>query len=68
MNPVYDTLPGWDQPTAGITRFDDLPVAARDYIAYIEEVSGAPVGLVSTGSDRDETIVREGSFVAKWLE
>ena len=66
--PVYDTLPGWDQPTAGITRFDDLPVAARNYIAYIEEVSGAPVGLVSTGSDRDETIVREGSFVAKWLE
>lgn len=66
--PVYDTLPGWDQPTAGITRFDDLPVAARNYIAYIEEVSGAPVCLVSTGSDRDETIVREGSFVAKWLE
>ena len=66
--PFYDTLPGWDQPTAGITRFGDLPVAARNYIAYIEEVSGAPVGLVSTGSDRDETIVRAGSLVAKWLE
>ena len=51
--PVYDALPGWDQPTAGITRFNDLPLAARNYIAYIEEVSGAPVGIVSTGSDRD---------------
>ena len=66
--PVYETLPGWNQPTAGVTRFDDLPVAAQDYIAYIEEVSGAPVGLVSTGSDRDETIVRGDSLVAQWLK
>ena len=66
--PVYETLPGWDQPTAGVTRFDDLPVAAQDYITYIEEVSGVPVGLVSTGSDRDETIVRGNSLVAQWLK
>ena len=66
--PVYETLPGWSHPTAGVTRFEDLPVEARNYIAYIEEVSGAPVGLVSTGSDRDETIVRKNSLVAQWLQ
>ena len=66
--PVYEILPGWGHPTAGVTRFEDLPVEARNYIAYIEEVSGAPVGLVSTGSDRDETIVRKNSLVAQWLQ
>ena len=65
--PVYETLPGWDTPTAGVTRFDDLPAEARQYIARLEEVGGAPVAIVSTGSDRADTIVRDGSLVEQWL-
>ena len=65
--PVYETLPGWDSPTAGVTRFDDLPAEARQYLARLEEVSGAQVAIVSTGSDRGDTIVRDGSLVARWL-
>ncbi|MDE3153892.1 MAG: adenylosuccinate synthase [Acidobacteriota bacterium] len=65
--PVYETLPGWEAPTKGVRRFDELPAAARQYIARLEEVSGVPAAIVSTGSDRDETIVRDDSVVGGWL-
>ena len=57
--PVYDTLPGWTQPTKGVRRFADLPEGARDYIAYLEDVSGVPAAIISTGSGRDDTILRD---------
>jgi adenylosuccinate synthase len=56
--PVYEELPGWSEPTKGIRTFDALPGAARAYIARLEALTGAPAAIVSTGSDRDETIVR----------
>jgi adenylosuccinate synthase len=56
--PVYESMPGWSAPTAGARRFDQLPEAARKYIARLEEVSGVPAAIVSTGSERDDTIVR----------
>jgi adenylosuccinate synthase len=56
--PIYETMPGWSSPTKGVRRFDDLPEAARRYIARLEEVSGVRAGLVSTGSERDDTILR----------
>src|SRR6266487_2784035 len=56
--PVYESMPGWSAPTAGVRRFDQLPEAARKYIARLEEVSGVPAAIVSTGSERDDTIVR----------
>jgi adenylosuccinate synthase len=65
--PVYESLPGWSSPTRGIRRYDDLPPESRAYIARIEEMSGVPVSIISTGSDRDETIVRTGSAVAEWV-
>ena len=65
--PVYETLPGWDTPTAGVRRFDDLPARAREYVARLEELTDTPVAIVSTGSDRADTIVRDGSLVAEWL-
>ena len=65
--PHYETLPGWSSPTAGLQRFEDLPVEARRYIARLEEVTGQTVALVSTGSDRHDTIVRPDSTVARWL-
>jgi adenylosuccinate synthase len=56
--PVYESMPGWTTPTAGVRDFDRLPAAARNYIARLEEVSGVRAAIVSTGSERDDTIVR----------
>ena len=55
--PIYDTFPGWTQTTAGITEWDKLPVNARKYLERVEEFIGAPIDMVSTGPDREETIV-----------
>ena len=52
-------MPGWTTPTAGVRRYEELPDNARRYIARLEEVSGVRAAIVSTGSDRDDTIVRE---------
>ena len=65
--PVYETFPGWQQPTAGVTQFAELPENAQQYVRRLEEVSGVPIAIVSTGSDRADTIVREGSLVERWL-
>ena len=65
--PVYETLPGWSAPTRGATRMEQLPDAARRYIERLEQVSGVECAIVSTGSDRTDTIVRSGSAVAAWL-
>jgi len=56
--PVYETLPGWQEELGGITSFDDLPAAARDYVTLIEERVGAPVRTVSVGPERGQTIRR----------
>jgi adenylosuccinate synthase len=56
--PIYESMPGWSSPTKGVRRFDDLPAAAQRYIARLEEVSGVRAALVSTGSERDDTILR----------
>ncbi len=56
--PVYESMPGWTAPTKGVRRYEDLPEAARRYIARLEEVTGVRAGIVSTGSERDDTIVR----------
>ena len=66
--PVYESMPGWSEPTKGIRRFSDLPENARRYVARLEEVSGVPAGLVSTGSDRDDTILREDVFNGQLAE
>ncbi|HXG65203.1 MAG TPA: adenylosuccinate synthase [Blastocatellia bacterium] len=65
--PVYETLPGWKTMTSGITNYDDLPEVAKAYVRRIEELCGAPVAMISTGPERTETIIREGSTVAGWM-
>jgi adenylosuccinate synthase len=65
--PVYETLPGWSTPTKGVTRMNDLPVEAKRYLTRLEEVSGVACGLISTGSDRRETIIKPGSVVEGWM-
>ena len=57
IKPVYTTLKGWRQSTAGIAEYDKLPQAARDYLAFQERESGAKIGMISTGPDRNHTIV-----------
>ena len=65
--PEYETLPGWTQPTAGLQRFEELPPEARRYVEELERLTGLPVAIVSTGSDRKDTIIRKESVVARWL-
>ncbi|MEX1127142.1 MAG: adenylosuccinate synthase [Vicinamibacterales bacterium] len=65
--PVYETLPGWTAPTAGVRTYEDLPDAARQYVARLEEVTGVPAAVVSTGSAREDTIIRADSIAVKWF-
>jgi len=60
--PVYEEMPGWQESTVGIKKIEDLPANARAYIKRIEEVGGVPVDLISTGPDRDETIILRDPF------
>jgi len=68
ITPIYESWPGWSSPTKGARQYAQLPPAAQKYIRRLEEVSGVPVGLISTGSDRSETIIRADSAVARWLD
>jgi adenylosuccinate synthase len=68
VEPVYETLPGWNSSTEGMTELDELPARARDYVEFISERIGVPAGLVSTGPERSQTIVVRGSALAGWLE
>ena len=61
-HPVYEELPGWMESTVGIKAYDKLPAGARAYLKRIEELAGVPVDLISTGPDREETIVRRHPF------
>ena len=55
--PIYETMPGWSQSTAGITSYDDLPTAAKNYLHRIEEIVETKIDIISTGPDRTETIL-----------
>jgi adenylosuccinate synthase len=61
---VIEEMPGWTGTTAGVTEFDQLPEGAKAYIARIEELVGVKVTILSTGPDRNETIVLENPFTA----
>ena len=54
--PVYEELPGWDIPTAGMSDLNKLPKNARHYVDRIQDIIGAPIDIISTGPHRDETI------------
>ena len=60
--PVYETLPGWQESTVGVQTFDALPANARAYLRRIETLTGVPIAMVSTGPDRDETILVHHPF------
>jgi adenylosuccinate synthase len=50
-------MPGWATPTQGVQTVEELPKAAREYLAFIEKETGARVGMISTGPDREQTIL-----------
>jgi adenylosuccinate synthase len=60
--PVYEEHAGWQESTVGVTRHEDLPSKARDYLARIEELAGVPVDIISTGPDREQTIIKQHPF------
>lgn len=62
ITPVYETLPGWSEKTEGATKREELPANAIAYIKRIEEVTGVPVDIISTGPDRNETIILVNPF------
>jgi len=60
--PIYEEMPGWRESTAGGRRYEDLPANARAYLRRIEELTGAPIDIISTGPDRADTIVLRDPF------
>ncbi len=67
IEPVYERLPGWSTSTAGISRYEDLPAKARAYLEFLEQKTGVEVGCISTGPERNQTIVRPGSRLEKLI-
>jgi adenylosuccinate synthase len=67
MTPEYRTLPGWLTPTEGKRNGDKLPGIAADYLKFISDQLGVEVGMISTGPERDATMVPPGSLMASWL-
>jgi adenylosuccinate synthase len=55
--PVYKEVPGWSKPVKGVSRYKDLPLQAKNYIARLEDLAGAKISLISVGSSREETIL-----------
>jgi adenylosuccinate synthase len=60
--PRYEDLPGWSESTLGVTRYEDLPANARSYMETLEGLSGLPIDLISTGPERNQTLVRRHPF------
>ena len=60
--PIYEEMPGWSESTVGVKRYDDLPANARAYLKRIEEITETPIAIISTGPDRNETIVLQNPF------
>lgn len=60
--PIIEEMPGWQQPTSGITKYDALPRETRSYIDRIQSLVGVPIDIVSTGPERNETIIRKHPF------
>ena len=61
--PILETMPGWSESTVGVKHLDNLPVAAKNYLAYIEKLCEISIDIVSTGPERDETIVCKDLFI-----
>jgi adenylosuccinate synthase len=61
LKPGYETMPGWHSPTRGLKDYDALPPRAKDYLKFLSDRTGVEIGCISTGPERDETIIVPGS-------
>ncbi len=68
IEPIYKTLEGWKSETLGITKIEDLPSKAREYVDFLSESIGTEIGLISTGPERDQTIILENSVMESWFK
>ncbi|MFO1505150.1 MAG: adenylosuccinate synthase [Steroidobacteraceae bacterium] len=62
IEPVYEDVPGWKESTVGLTKYAQLPATARRYLERVQEVVGVPIDIISTGPDRDQTMVLRNPF------
>src|SRR5262249_17094577 len=67
IEPVYEHRPGWQTSTFGISSYDELPAKAKEYLAFLEAQTGVEIGCISTGPERNQTIVRGGSRLQQLL-
>jgi len=67
IKPLYEMLPGWKTDTLGVTKFDDLPEKAKTYVAFLSSQIGVEIGLISTGPERDQTIILSDSVMESWF-
>src|SRR5712691_3731176 len=67
IEPVYENLTGWQSSTRGISRYEDLPAKAQAYLRFLEDQTGVEIGGVSTGPERNETIIRSGSKLERLI-
>jgi len=68
IKPVYETLEGWKSETLGITKFEDLPTKARQYVEFLSNSINVEIGLISTGPERDQTIILQDSVMESWFK
>jgi adenylosuccinate synthase len=68
IKPVYETLEGWQSETLGITEIEDLPPKARQYVEFLSNSVGVEIGLISTGPERDQTIILRDSIMEGWFQ
>lgn len=67
IKPVYEIIPGWKSSTLGVTRFEDLPENAGKYVEFLSDSIGVEIGLISTGPERDQTIILGDSVMEGWF-
>ena len=68
IKPVYEILPGWRSDSLGITDFKDLPENAQKYVRFLSDQIGVEIGLISTGPERDQTIILKQSVMESWFK
>ena len=68
IKPIYETLEGWKSETLGTTKIEDLPEKAREYVEFLSNSIGVEIGLISTGPERDQTIILQDSVMESWFK
>jgi adenylosuccinate synthase len=68
IKPIYETLAGWKSETLGVTKIEDLPAKAREYVDFLSASIGVEIGLISTGPERDQTIILQDSVMESWFK